>query len=63
MLYQFWLWHGWAVAPFIHDCFNKISGDTQMKAYVLHKAGGVENLILSDIDKPHPGAGKVVVIV
>ncbi len=32
-----------------------------MKAYVLHKAGGVENLILSDIDKPYPGAGEVVI--
>lgn len=32
-----------------------------MKAYVLKEAGGVENLVLSDIDKPHPSEDEVVI--
>ena len=32
-----------------------------MKAYVLKEAGGVENLVLSDIERPEPEAGEVVV--
>ena len=32
-----------------------------MKAYVLREAGGVENLVLSDIEKPQPGVGEVLV--
>ena len=32
-----------------------------MKAYLLHEAGGVENLILSEIEQPAPKAGEVLV--
>lgn len=32
-----------------------------MKAYVLNKAGGVENLVLSDIEQPELGADEVLV--
>ena len=32
-----------------------------MKAYVLNEAGGVENLILSDIETPSPGPGEVLI--
>ncbi|MDZ8118888.1 NADP-dependent oxidoreductase [Pontiella agarivorans] len=32
-----------------------------MKAYVLHEAGGVENLVLSDIEKPEINANEVLV--
>jgi NADPH:quinone reductase-like Zn-dependent oxidoreductase len=32
-----------------------------MKAYVLNKAGGVENLVLSDIEQPSPKADEVLV--
>ena len=32
-----------------------------MKAYLLNKAGGVENLVLSEIDKPKTKAGEVLV--
>ena len=30
-----------------------------MQAYLLHKAGGIDNLILSEIDKPTPKADEV----
>ena len=32
-----------------------------MKAYVLSEAGGVENLVMSEIDKPKPGTGEVLI--
>ena len=32
-----------------------------MKAYVLNEAGGVENLVLSEIEKPDLGANEVLV--
>ena len=32
-----------------------------MKAYVLNEAGGVENLVLSDIETPSPGPGEVLI--
>lgn len=32
-----------------------------MQAYLLHKAGGIENLILSEIDKPTPKADEVLI--
>lgn len=32
-----------------------------MQAYLLHKAGGVENLVLSEIDKPTPRAKEVLI--
>lgn len=32
-----------------------------MKAYLLKEAGGVENLIVKDIDRPEPGPGEVLV--
>ena len=32
-----------------------------MKAYLLNKVGGVENLVLSKIEKPTPGSGEVLV--
>lgn len=32
-----------------------------MQAYLLHKAGGVENLVLSEIDKPTPKADEVLI--
>src|SRR5690554_5682366 len=32
-----------------------------MKAYVLNKTGGVENLVLSEIEKPTPNADEVLV--
>ena len=32
-----------------------------MQAYLLHKAGGIDNLILSDIDKPTPKADEVLI--
>ncbi len=32
-----------------------------MKAYVLREAGGVENLVLSEIEKPEPAANEVLV--
>jgi len=32
-----------------------------MKAYVLHKTGGVENLVLSEIEKPTPNVDEVLV--
>lgn len=32
-----------------------------MQAYLLHKAGGIENLILSNIDKPKPKANEVLI--
>jgi len=32
-----------------------------MKAYLLNQTGGVEKLILSDIEKPEPGPGEVLV--
>ena len=32
-----------------------------MKAYVLNKAGGVENLVLSEIETPEPGVNEVLV--
>ena len=34
-----------------------------MQAYLLHKAGGIDNLILSDIDKPTPKANEVLIAV
>ena len=32
-----------------------------MKAYVLNEAGGVENLVLSDVEKPDIRANEVLV--
>ena len=32
-----------------------------MKAYLLNKAGGVENLVLREIEKPEPGVNEVLV--
>ncbi|CAN6959241.1 NADP-dependent oxidoreductase [Psychrobacter sp. APC 3426] len=32
-----------------------------MQAYLLHKAGGIENLILSDVDKPKPKANELLI--
>ena len=32
-----------------------------MKAYVLNKVGGVENLVLSEIEQPNPKADEVLV--
>ena len=34
-----------------------------MQAYLLHKAGGIDNLILSEIDKPTPKANEVLIAV
>ena len=32
-----------------------------MKAYVLHEAGGAENLVLEDVEKPVPGPDDVLI--
>jgi NADPH:quinone reductase-like Zn-dependent oxidoreductase len=40
---------------------RKPNGDNTMKAYVLNEAGGTENLVLSEIDKPEPGRAEVLV--
>ena len=40
---------------------EKNQGDIKMKAYLLNEAGGVENLILSEIEKPELGADEVLV--
>ncbi|MFT5087715.1 MAG: NADPH:quinone reductase-like Zn-dependent oxidoreductase [Candidatus Latescibacterota bacterium] len=40
---------------------RKLEKKKIMKAYVLSKAGSIENLILREIEQPSPKAGEVLV--